>query len=258
MGSSSFLDSASFGAAGCKSPGFPESLTVLPRLSMHSSGHPESCIFRLFRQWVFEFPRIPHPSAPPPPNLQVSPSIQLQASPCGESSGFPSSSPSGCRRWLFEFPRVPHPSVSPSSNLQVAPALRLKLRLSMDSPGLPGSSIFRLRRRWFFEFPRITHPSAALAAKAPGFPESLFLQHRLLMSLRVSPDTASSGCADGEFPGIPDSRSIGCAVWLIPGSPRLPFPTAAPSMRIQASMNPAYTVGSMMTPWVESNFASSC
>jgi hypothetical protein len=25
------------------------------------------------------------------------------------------------------------------------------------------------------------------------------------MSLRVSPATASSGCADGEFPGIPDS-----------------------------------------------------
>jgi hypothetical protein len=25
------------------------------------------------------------------------------------------------------------------------------------------------------------------------------------MSLRVSPKTASSGCADGEFPGIPDS-----------------------------------------------------
>jgi hypothetical protein len=41
--------------------------------------------------------------------------------------------------------------------------------------------------------------------EAPGCPESSLLQHRLLMSLRVSPDSASSGCADGEFPGIPDS-----------------------------------------------------
>ena len=52
------------------------------------------------------------------------------------------------------------------------------------------------------------------------------------MSFRVSP--------------IP--RSIGCAFWWISGSPRLPHPPAAPYMRPQASLNPAYTVGSMMTP----------
>jgi hypothetical protein len=161
-----------------KSPGCPESLTVLPRLSMHSSGLPEFCIFRLFRRWVFEFPRIPHPSALPPVESPGFPVPSTLASPCDESSGFPSSSSSGCRRWFFEFPRVPHPSVPPSSNLRVAPALRLKLRLSIDSPGLPGSSIFRLRRRWFFEFPRITHPSAALAVK-----------------LRVSPSPCSSSIA---------------------------------------------------------------
>jgi len=141
-----------------------------------------------------------------------------------------------------------HPSTLPSSNLRVSPALRLRPRLSMIPRVAPvprssgcagdGSSSFLesriLQRHWRLE--------------APGFPESPLLQHRLLMSLRVSPDTASSGCTDGEFPGIPGSRSIGCAVWCVSGSPRLPHPTAAPSMRPQASLNPAYTVGSMMTP----------
>jgi len=95
-----------------KSPGFPESLTVLPRLSTQSSGLPESCIFRLYRRWFIEFPRALHPSAPPPSKLQVSPSLRLPASPCDESPGFPASSSSGRRRCVVEFPRVPHPSAA--------------------------------------------------------------------------------------------------------------------------------------------------
>jgi hypothetical protein len=183
-----------------------------------------------------------------PLNLRVSPALHLSASPCDELSGFPELSSSGCRRWFLEFPQVPHPSALPSSNLRVSPALLLKHRLSMIPRVSPvprssgcagdGSSSFHesriLQRYW--------------RRKAPGFPESSLLQHRLSMSLRVSPDTASSGCADGEFPGIPGSRSIGCAVWSVSGSPRLPHPPAAPSMRTQASLNPAQTVGSMMTP----------
>jgi hypothetical protein len=81
MGSSSCLESASFGAAGFKSPGFPASSTVLPRLSMQSSGLPEFCIFRLFRRWFFEFPRAPHPSALPTvdsPGFPVSSTCQLR------------------------------------------------------------------------------------------------------------------------------------------------------------------------------------
>jgi hypothetical protein len=146
-----------------KSPGFPESSTVLYRLSMQFSGLPESCIFRLYRRWFIEFPRLPHPSAPLPSNLQVSPfprlwlrlAMSLRVSPNPHLPG----AGDGSSSFLES-----HPSAPPSSNIRVSPALRLKQRLSIDSPGLPGSSIFRLRRRWFFEFPRVPHPSAALAA----------------------------------------------------------------------------------------------
>jgi hypothetical protein len=61
-----------------ESPGFPEP---------SSSG----C-----RRWFFEFPRVPHPSAPPSSNLQVAPALLLKqrlsiiprVSPVPESSGF--------------------------------------------------------------------------------------------------------------------------------------------------------------------------
>ncbi len=138
MGFSSLLESASFGAAGCKSPGCPAFSTVLPRLSIQSSGLPESCIFRLFRRWFIEFPRIRILQRCLRLNLQVSPSFQLSASPCDESSGFPYSSSSGCRRWFFEFPRVPHPSALPSS-ICGFPRRPPQAAPLDHSPGLPGS-----------------------------------------------------------------------------------------------------------------------
>jgi len=151
-----------------------------------------------------------------------------------------------------------HPSTLPSSNLRVSPALRLRPRLSMIPRVAPvprssgcagdGSSSFLesriLQRHWRLE--------------APGFPESPLLQHRLLMSLRVSPDTASSGCADGEFPGIPGSRSIGCAVWR---NLRVSPATAPYGCSVYAFSS---VPESCIHGWVdddsplESNFASSC
>jgi hypothetical protein len=145
-----------------------------------------------------------------------------------------SSSPASFGSAFVESPGCPGspPQASPLDRFPGSPRF-------LDLPAAP-AMVFRVSSN---------HASfSGTGGKAPGFPESLFLQHRLLMRLRVSPHPASSGCADGEFPGIPDSRSIGCAVWWISGSPRLPHPTAAPSMRTQASLNPAYTVGSMMTP----------
>jgi len=172
----------------------PRFSTVLPRLSMQSSGLPEFCIFRLFRRWVFEFPRIPHPSAPPPVESPGFPVSSTLASPCDESSGFPYSSSSGCRRWFFEFPRVPHPSALPSSNLRVTPALRLKLRLSMiprvppvpQSSGCAGdgfpsfleSRILQRHSRQSSGFPRVLVPPASPADEAPGLPGSCIFRLR--------------------------------------------------------------------------------
>jgi hypothetical protein len=250
--------SASFGAAGCKSPGFPESSTVLPRLSMQPSGLPEFCIFRLFRRWFIEFPRIPHPSALRMSNLQVSPALRFPHRLAMSLRVSPNPASSGCRRWFFEFPRVPHPSALLSSNLRVSPDLLLKQRLSMIPQVSPvpqssgcagdGASSF-LESRILQRYRR---------REAPGFPESPLLQHRLLMSLRVSPATASSGCADGEFPGIPDPslhrlRRLVCL--------RVSPVTAPSGCSVYASSS---VPESCIHGWVdddsplESNFASPC
>jgi len=159
MGSSSFLESASFGAAGCKIPGLPRvfqlsclasrcSLQVsLNSASSGSTGDgPSSFLeFRILQRCFHR-------------NLQVSPYFRLRASPRDESSGFPNSSSSGCRRWFFEFPRVPHPSVPPSSNRQVSPALRLKQPLSM--------------------IPRVSPVPRSSGCAGDGFPS--FLESRIL------------------------------------------------------------------------------
>ena len=71
-------------------------------------------------------------------NLQVSPSFQLSASPCDESSGFPYSSSSGCRRWFLEFPRRPASFGSAFVDLRVPPATSS----SIASRSFPGSPRF--------------------------------------------------------------------------------------------------------------------
>jgi hypothetical protein len=79
-----------------------------------------------------------------------------------------------------------------------------------------------------------------------------------LMSLRVSPATASSGCADGEFPGIPDPslhrlRRLVCL--------RVSPVTAPSGCSVYASSS---VPESCIHGWVdddsplESNFASPC
>ena len=76
--------------------------------------------------------------------------------------------------------------------------------------------------------------------------------------LRVSPHPASSGCAKGEIPGCPEPslpqrrHPMGYRVSPNPGTFR-----RLPHLRLRASPNPASTAGSMMTPPLHSNFASS-
>src|SRR5208337_2808061 len=58
----------------------------------------------------------------------------------------------------------------------------------------------------------------------PGRPGSTLLQCRLLMRLRVAPNPASSGSADGESPGCPEVRSFGAGGW-ISGFPQILAPS---------------------------------
>jgi hypothetical protein len=56
----------------------------------------ESCIFRLCQRWIFEFPRISHPSAVPVVNLRVAPNLRSSSGADDKSSGCPES----CILWL--------------------------------------------------------------------------------------------------------------------------------------------------------------
>jgi hypothetical protein len=77
------------------------------------------------------------------------------------------------------------------------------------------------------------------------------------MRLRVAPAPASSGRADGEFSGCPSSS---LPRLRLPADLRVTpnlVPSGSPPLRLRVSPNPASTSGSMMTPRLDSNFASS-
>jgi len=155
-----------------KSPGFPASSTLLPRLSMQSSGLPESRIFRLFRRWFFEFPRIAHPSAQPSSKLRVSPALRLKprlpmiprVSPVPRSSGCAGDGSSSFleSRILQRYRRREAPGSPESSLLQHR--LSMSLRVSPDSassgcadgelPGIPGSRSIGCAAWWISGSPR--------------------------------------------------------------------------------------------------------
>jgi len=107
-----------------------------------------SCIFRLSQQWIFEFPRISHPSAIPAVNLQVTlnlrspaaPLMSRRVTPTPASSGYAEGKPPGCPE--SSLPRLPpadgnpsflesHPPAAPSIRLRVAPNSALTARPMM-------------------------------------------------------------------------------------------------------------------------------
>jgi len=134
-------------------------------------GYPVSFIFRLCRRWIFESPRISHPSAVPTgrfPRLprfrdpSVSPMMSLRVAPNSHlpapAGGYPSflgSHPPVCQ---WRFLRLPQSFVSGSSdglNLRVAPNLRfLGGRRLINPPSCPRVSILRLIRICFPGLPR--------------------------------------------------------------------------------------------------------
>ncbi len=104
-------------------------------------------------------------------------------------------------------------------NSQVTRTMHRPVQPCDQAASFLASRIFRLCRRWVFEFPRIRHPSAVPASKSPGCPDSSLHQQRLSMHLQVSPNPASSGCADGEFPGLPESSPSAAPANGSPGFP---------------------------------------
>jgi hypothetical protein len=77
----------------------------------------------------------------------------------------------------------------------------------------------------------------SLPSESPGCPESPLLQSRLPMSLRVAPNPASSGCADGESPGCPESSLPQRTGWWISGLPRLSHLPAFPALNLRVAPN---------------------
>jgi len=156
---------------------------------MLAAGCPAPCILRLCRRWIFELPRISHPSAllaiesPGRPDFSLF-QLRFPMSPPGHP-GFFIFRP--CRRWIFGSPRISHPSALRGASAWGCPrSLALPVAPADESPGRPGFSIFRLCRRLIFELPRISNPSAPLA-----------------LMLRVAPRLRTSSCASWCGCGFP-------------------------------------------------------
>ncbi len=99
------------------------------------------------------------------------------------------------------------PSAARWANLRVAPNLQSSSIADDESSGCPESCILRLFRRWIFEFPRISHLRRR-CGRISGLPRIFNPPASPTMSLRVAPNPASSGCADGESPGRPESSLL--------------------------------------------------
>jgi len=152
-----------------------------------------------------------------------------------------------CRRSIIELPRLSYPSVPPTRQLRVSPLPRSfgcasRRRFQV----FPGPCIFRLYRQRIFELPRISRSSVP-----PVLELSVSLElrsSRLLLPTCawVSPRASSSGLALGlSFRVAPASLSLGVG-WWIPEFPRFSHPPAPPSLRLQVSLIPASTAGSMI------------
>jgi len=135
-------------------------LRVAPNLPSSGSAsgeclsYPRYCTFRLCRRWIFELPRISHPSAVPTVEVRVAPSLRSSNSACDEDSGCPESCifrlPAVILRVApdsrssgyadgrsSEFPRIAHPSAVPKVNFRVTPNLLLLRRCRPCVFGLP-------------------------------------------------------------------------------------------------------------------------
>jgi len=161
-----------------------------------------------------------------------------------------------CRRWSSESPRTSHPSAVPIDRSPGLPELR-SLGIAFDPPcesprisdrpapagGLPshpGPRTLRLGQRRVFRVSPNLFPLASPAVK-----------------LRVAPALRSSGSVGGpDFQVALNLRSSDVAMTGSAGRPAS-LSLGSPSMLPRVAPAPQSTVGSMMNPWLSSNFASS-
>jgi len=144
-----------------------------------------------------------------------------------------------CRRWISELPRISHPSAVSVRKLRVAPALRSSLSPPMrfrvaPIPASSGPGWRFTKLPWISHLPALPSvnlrvapnfpPLARQLIKSPGCPKSSILQRCRRLILRVAPNPQPFGGAVSASPGCPASAS---------------------------------TAGSMMSPRLYSNFASS-
>jgi len=155
--------------ASCASPGCPVLRVLWPRRVIASTGCPASPILWLCRRWIFELPRISHPSALLVSVIRrVAPFPHFLRNAFDPGFRFPFVLDLRlCRRWSSESPRISHPSAVPIDRSSGRPELRslgiafdlfFGLPLIADRPasagGLPsrpGSRTLRLCQRRAFE-----------------------------------------------------------------------------------------------------------
>jgi hypothetical protein len=130
---------ASFGAPSGEAPGFPSASVHPSRLSIRPPGCPGFRIFRPCRRWIFESPRISHPSAlrgalawgyPRSSALPVAPAdeVPVRTGSCIFRL---------CRRRIFEFPRISRSSAPLTLMPRVAPWPRTSRCASRCGYGFP-------------------------------------------------------------------------------------------------------------------------
>jgi hypothetical protein len=208
-------------------PGCPIALLLQLCLSMRPPSCPGFCIFRPCRRWIFESPRISHPSAHPALKLTSYPAALLlrlrlsmspRVAPVSASSGCAGDGPSSCPaarvlrclwRWCFGFPLGIALPAAPPGGFASCPALHtFRLCLGFEFSGCPESP-----RPWR----RLMVPRVASVPASSGFavPASSSL-----------PESCIYGWVNDDFPvllelcilGLPADESS----WSI--GPRI-FPT---------------------------------
>jgi len=200
---------ASFGASGGEAQVAPHfTLSVAPAEASPRVA-PGFCVFRPCRRWIFELPRISHPSAPPALSPGVSPAashfrlcLPMLSTGCPGSCIFRL-----CRRPFHESPRGSYPSALLALMLRVAPQPRVSSCASQWGCGsLRPFHLPALPRVRSFGFPLCLVP----LAPADGSPSCL--GSRTLRLCRP--------CVF-RFPWILHLR---LGQWWLPGSPRTLHP----------------------------------
>jgi hypothetical protein len=203
--------------ASCASPGCPVLRVLWPRRVTDSTGCPASSVLWLCRRWIFELPRISHPSALPVSVIRrVAPfSSHPPCNAFDQGLRLPFVLDLRlCRRWSFESPRISHPSAVPIDRSPGRPELR-SLGIAFDPP---------------CELPRISN---------------LFPLPSPVVKLRVAPALRSSGSVgDPDFQVALNLRSSDVSDDWICGSPRLSVP------RLSVYASPGCP-GSAIYGWVD-------